>query len=335
MKALILTGGSGTRLWPLSTKKHPKQFLDLDGSGRTLLQKTVDRLAGFIKSEDIFFLTNRKYADIVVAQVDNVESNLVLEPVARNTMPAIALAIKFLLERKDASVNDVVIVSTSDHYIYPVDKFISSVKQAESLAKDGFVVTFGVKPTEPATGYGYIQKDDGFKVKRFVEKPNKTTAEEYLSSGDYYWNSGMFIFSIATMLEEIKKYAPEILEFLDDSYDEMVANFENMPNISIDYSIMENTSKAAVVPLEASWSDIGSFDQVYNNQEKDEDQNVFIGDVINRGSKGTLVIGKKRKIAVIDVEDLCIIDSDDAILITKRSSSQEVKNIVLFAETKP
>ena len=329
MKVLILAGGSGTRLWPLSTKEYPKQFLQLDNSGETLLQKTVNRHLGFVKPEDIFFLTNQKYRDIIVEQVGEAfEDNLVLEPVARNTMPAIALAVKFLLDKKGASLDDTVIVSTSDHYISPVDKFESCVREAEKLAKEGWIVTFGVKPTEPSIGYGYIQKD-GYRVKRFVEKPNLEKAEEYLASGEYYWNSGMFIFSIRTIIEELEKYVPEIFRFLEKKYEHVVDNFENMPSISIDYAIMEKSQKAAFVPLTASWSDIGSFDQLYQNLDKDENNNVFMGKVVNHGSKNSLVMGKNRLIAVIDVEDLCIVDSGDAILITKRSSSQDVKKIMI------
>ncbi len=343
MKAVILAGGSGTRLWPLSRRTFPKQFLKLNGN-KSLLQKTVERFLKVVSSEDIIIMTNKDYKFLVLAELKNAgfnipEENIVLEPAIKNTAPAIALAMKFALEKMESNQEDVLFVSPSDHIIKPEDKFLKYLEKAETLAKKGYIVTFGIKPEKPETGYGYIKAKNNeqideikelnaFPVEKFTEKPDLRTAKKYLSEGNYFWNSGMFCFGIKTMQEEFAKFEPEIAKIFDLSFEETVKKFSELPEISIDYAVMEKTNKAVVLPLDIYWSDIGSWDAVYEALDKDEAQNVKTGEVISVDTKNSLILGNKRLVVACGVEDLAIIDTDDAILILKKDMSQRVKDIV-------
>ena len=338
MKAVILAGGSGTRLWPVSRYGLPKQFIKLNG-GKSLLCQTVERLSAVVPLNDILVITNEAYRFHVQEDLRSVspaiENNIILEPVGRNTAPAIALVMRYCLEKLKCGKNEVIFVCPSDHIIEPVEKFARYAKQAETAAKAGSIVTFGIKPGRPETGYGYIKKgakapgDGGvFRVEKFAEKPDHKTAEKYLKSGNYYWNSGMFAFTIGTMLAEFKAYAPEISRRLGGTLAKMTADFFQMPSISIDYAVMERSKRAAVLPIDILWSDVGSWDSLPEVIKPDAEGNVKVGDVLTLDTKRTTVMGESRLIATIGLKDLIIIDTVDALLIARSGQAQRVKEVV-------
>jgi mannose-1-phosphate guanylyltransferase/mannose-6-phosphate isomerase len=337
MKSLILAGGSGTRLWPASRSDYPKQFLKIHGT-ESLLQKTLKRNLRYVKPEEIFILTNSAYYHDVmrqVAEVDSkIEKNILLEPAKRNTAPAIALALKYAIEKLFAEKDEVLFVCPSDHVITPEEKFISYLEKSEALAKLGHIVTLGIHPSRPETGYGYIRKSllscnqGSHGVEMFVEKPDAQTAQKYLLSGEYLWNSGMFAFTVETLMNEIQKHAADIFHCLQGGYEEVLANFSKMPDISIDYAVMEKSKRVVVLPLDLTWSDVGSWDNVYDMLDKDENQNAKVGEVVDIDTKNCLIIGGKRLISTIGLEDMLVIETDDVILISKRKESQKVKQLV-------
>ncbi|MCQ2052878.1 MAG: mannose-1-phosphate guanylyltransferase/mannose-6-phosphate isomerase [archaeon] len=329
---LILCGGNGTRLWPVSRSLMPKQFAPLF-DGQSLFRKTVVTNSAVCESQ--FIVSN---ADQFFLAKDQLEAEgkqnckFLLEPVGRNTAPAIALACLTL------DPEEIVLVSPSDHVIRKKDEYKNVLLRAQELAKEGNLVTFGITPTSPETGYGYIEAD-GENVKRFVEKPDRATAEKYLLAGNFYWNSGIFCFKAKTFLSELQKHSPDILEAskkalentaieagepIRVSLDDMKA----IPSNSIDYAVMEKSSIVKVVPSDIGWSDLGSFDSLYGEYPHDENGNNVNPRHIAVGSKNSLVMGSQRAIATIDLDKMLIVDTPDALLVAPLSSSQKVKQVV-------
>ena len=332
---IILCGGSGTRLWPLSRIMLPKQFVRLfDGS--SLFQKTVLRNAELCSHAMI--VSNRDQYFLAVDQLDQINSHknqFLLEPVGRNTAPAIALACMAVDE------NDLVFVTTSDHLVKNQAAYEAAVLDAKSLAEKGHLVTFGIKPTYPETGFGYIESK-GHDVLSFKEKPDVNTAQAYIEQGNYYWNSGMFCFQAGVFLDELKTYAPEIYQSClsaipnDLGSNELNIDMQAMqeiPDDSIDYAVMEKSQKVKVVPCDMGWSDLGSFDALFDEVKSEQDNAVISvqgnpPEPICIDSTNNLMVTRDRQIALVDVDDLLIVDTSDAILISKKGSSQKVKNVV-------
>jgi len=337
---VILSGGSGTRLWPLSRKLHPKQFIDLVNE-TTLFQDTILRLPKNVA--DPLIICNEEHRFLAAEQLRqiNKESNgIILEPIGKNTAPAIALAaLKLINNNKDP----LLLVLSADHLIQDTKAFHQSIKVAEKLAKKGKLVTFGIVPDKAETGYGYIQANinnttDSYNILSFTEKPNQEDAQKYLDSGNYLWNSGMFMFKASTYLQELEKFEPEILnackkscqtEYKDEDFIRLNNNeFLKCPEQSIDYGVMERTKGTMVVPLDANWSDIGSWDALWNAKNKDGNGNVSEGDVILDEVKNTYTYSSNRLVSAIGVSDLVIVDTQDALLVADKKYSQNIKNIV-------
>ena len=340
---VILSGGSGTRLWPLSRQNQPKQFLSLIGE-RSLFQETVlraSRLPGVqapvtVCSDDHRFMVGEQLQDIGIAS-----GGILLEPVARNTAPAIALAALHVAAADPAGT---MLVLPADHLIEDEAAFRAAVAAARQLADDGWLVTFGIQPDYAETGYGYILRGErldaaGYRVTRFVEKPDLATAQRYVAEGTYAWNSGMFLFQAGRYLTELANHAPAIAAAARDAHAGAkgdldfirvdAAAFAASPNDSIDYAVMEKTDRAAVVPVSCGWSDIGSWSSLWSVAQRDHNGNRHDGDVISVDTRGSLVrASERRMIATIGVEDLVVIDTADATLVARKDRVQDVKAIV-------
>ena len=333
--SLILAGGSGTRLWPLSREELPKQFLNLTNHS-TLLQNTVERCLAFTDPERLHVVAGKNWQALVqhqVKQVTRCEKDCVIqEPCGRNTAPAIALGLAFLLEN-GADLYDVVLITPSDHVISDTAAFRTAMEGAKIAASSGRITTLGIIPSCPETGFGYIRagqvNNSGYcDLERFVEKPNLETAESYLKEGNYYWNGGMFIFRIMDMLKALEDHAPEIGRPLKQGYDHLLNVFDTLPNISIDYAVMEKLDKAAMVPLNAGWSDVGSWDAVYDISPKDERMNAIHGDTILLDSDNNLMFSRERLLVGVDLQDMLVVDTPDALFVAPRGSSQKVREVV-------
>ena len=331
MTNIILCGGSGTRLWPISRTLLPKQFVKLF-SNKSLFQLTVERNSKLCKSQ--FIVSNSEQYFLALDQLEELDksnNSYLLEPIGRNTAPAIVLACMAL------EYDEIVLVTPSDHLIKNEKEYEKVLKKAKEFAKDNKLVTFGITPTFAETGFGYIETLNEFDVKAFHEKPDFDTATSYLKAGNYYWNSGMFCFKAGVFLDELEKYSPEIYnqslnafnnanknEIIRIKHEDMIA----IPEDSIDYAVMEKSEIVKVIPSNIDWNDVGSFDALFEELPKDKNGNTKNDNHISIDSKNNLVYGVERKIATIDVEDLIIIDTGDALLVSKKGSSQKVKKVV-------
>ncbi len=335
---VILSGGSGTRLWPLSREAYPKQFLPLVGED-TMLQATWKRVAPLSGRQPIV-VANQEHRFMVAEQLLEVGAKpqaIILEPKGRNTAPAIAIA---ALEALAGGEDALLLVLPSDHVVTNDAAFHAAARAAASTAEQGKLVTFGIVPTGPETGYGYIKAAPGegaHAVERFVEKPDLTTAQAYVASGEYYWNSGMFLFKASVYLDVLGRFQPDMLSACrralelakrDEDFIRLDAEaFAASPSDSIDYAVMEKTDAASVVPLNAGWSDVGSWSALWEANPQDADHNSHHGDVIAIDCHGTYAHGQ-RLIAMIGLTDVVVVDTDDAILVGDKSRIQEVKQIV-------
>lgn len=346
MIPVILSGGSGTRLWPLSRGAYPKQFLPLV-TDKTMVQETVLRLDGIENLQPPIAVCNENHRFIMAEQLREIDVQpkaIILEPTGKNTAPAVTLA-ALTVKNPDA----ILLVLPADHVIENIPTFQQAVIKASQLAKQDYLVTFGIVPTTVETGYGYIKRStehisDAFKVAEFVEKPSTETAKVYVDSGQYYWNSGIFAFKVGRYLEEMEKFSPQILAACRLSLTDAHADvdfvrlnkdeFFQCPANSIDYALMEKTDKAVVIPLDAEWSDVGSWSTLWEVHEKDTFGNALKGDVIALDTRGSFIYSENKLVAAIGVEDMIIIDTDDAVMIAPKNKAQEVKNIVALLKNK-
>lgn len=342
--AVIMAGGKGERFWPKSRKKTPKQLLNLTGE-KTMIQETVDRLKGFIEDKNIYIATGEDYAEAIHEQLPQIpKENIIVEPMGKNTAACIGLAAKYI-EKKDPKAT--MIVLPSDHLIKNTENFKSTLLWASRVADhDHNLVTLGITPTQPETGYGYINFDSNtdlpicghaYKVKAFVEKPDKHTAVKYLESGEYLWNSGMFIWKVDSILKNIEKHMPKLHEVLngiaksfdsEDFNEILYKEYSKLDSISIDYGIMEKAKNIYVLPGIFGWDDVGSWTSLERIFETDDKGNVVKGNIINLDTNGCIIEGRDKLIATIGIEDLIIVDTEDATLICDKEKAQDVKKLL-------
>ncbi len=341
IQPVILAGGTGSRLWPLSRELYPKQLIQLIDE-TSLLQTTVLRIAQLTKvlppllvvGEEHRFITHRQIEGLGFAETNTI----LLEPIGRNTAPAICGAVEYCAADPEMDEETVLLVLPADHLILRKEAFQQAVAKAVDLAVDGKIVTFGIEPQHPETGYGYIERGEGNVVNSFREKPDLETAKSYIEQGNYFWNSGMFAFSIKTFREEMERLAPQILSCMKESVllgkrdgkffrlDE--GAMRRCPSVSIDYALMEKTDRAAVVAADLDWSDIGSWHALWEVSEKDENGNVSQGDVIMEDTRNCLIRSEDTLVATVGLEDTLVVETSDAVLVAPLSRSQEVKKIV-------
>jgi len=340
--AIIMAGGVGSRFWPVSRVDKPKQFLDILGLGKTLLQMTYERFEKVIPSENIFIVTNENYRNLIKEQLPQINDHQILgEPIAKNTAPCIAYAC-YKIHSKDPDA--VCVIAPSDHLIMNEDEFIRIMKQGLEFVSIGDVLlTLGIQPSRPNTGYGYIQfhetEDDAKPVKTFTEKPSLEMAEQFVKSGDFLWNAGIFLWRTETILQAFEEFLPEMAILFnegDTSYYTMAETdfidriYPICPNISIDYGIIEKAENVYVIPSDFGWSDLGTWKSLYEVANKDETESVYIGNnIISQDSDSNLVFTQGEKLVVVEgVKDMFILDTKDALLVCHKDKEQEVKAIV-------
>ncbi|WP_273484045.1 mannose-1-phosphate guanylyltransferase/mannose-6-phosphate isomerase [Desulforamulus ruminis] len=330
MKVIILAGGSGTRLWPLSRTNRPKQFLKLVNMQKSIFQISLERCLKLTSLNQVYIITNNNYKFLVLGQVEELgykinQSNILIEPVAKNTLPATYYGVKKIQEQGDS----VVLVLPSDHIIRDEEIFLQTVRKGERLIGE-YLITFGIKPEKPHTGYGYIKPDkslnEGYTVGEFIEKPDYKEAVFYLEKG-YLWNSGMFMFKTDLFAVEVEKHCPEVFQAFQAEDVESI--FNSTPSISIDYGVMEKSKRVAVLPMNIRWSDMGSFDSFYDVFPKDQRGNITFSNKTLMDSSNNLIYSDTSKlVSLIGINDMIIIDEKDALLICKREDSEKVKNVV-------
>ncbi len=342
---VILSGGSGTRLWPLSRSMRPKQFIDRVGE-ESLFQQTLTRLSGIEGIADPIIVCNDEHRFLVAEQLQELgidNRTIILEPVGRNTGPAIAVAAAHLQMNGDPE-EDLMLVLPADHRIHEVDAFVTAVKLARESAGDHSLVTFGITPDRPATGYGYIKAAGTgghlsvAAVEKFVEKPDLASAESYIADGSYYWNSGMFLFSPQACLDEYGQYCPEICEHASaalaaasedlDFLRLEKAAYEQCPNISVDYAVLERSGRVKVVPLDAGWTDVGSWTSLWESGNKDSHGNVTRGDVLLESVNNSYIHSENKLVTALGVDDLIIVETHDGLLVTSKQHDQDIKRVV-------
>ncbi len=341
---VILAGGSGTRLWPLSRQLYPKQLIDIYNKN-TMLQNTVLRLKGLENAASPIVVCNEEHRFMTAEQLRQIKIDpqaIILEPVGRNTAPAIAIA---ALKAMENNQDPTLLILPADHAIEKTDIFHDAILLGLETAKQGNLITFGIIPDSPETGYGYIKQGELLKdhtqiskIERFVEKPDLATAQKYLDSGSYTWNSGMFMFKASAIINELETHAPDIIKQSRqvistgsqdlDFFRLNLKEFENMTSDSIDYAVMEKTSKGVIIPLDAGWNDMGSFDALWQTGKKDKNQNVIKGNVLTYDVKQTYINSEKRLIAAVGLEKFVIVETNDAIFVSPRNRVQDVKKIV-------
>ena len=339
--AVIMAGGIGTRFWPVSTSKFPKQFHDMLGKGQSLIQRTFDRINELVPSENIFIATNECYEDLVLEQIPKATKNqLLLEPAMRNTAPCILYA---ALKIHDQNPDAVMLVAPSDHWIDNEPEFIKNIETSyTACSKSDILMTLGIQPSSPNTGYGYIKFEENSseikKVKNFTEKPNLESAKQFLKSGDYLWNAGIFVWSVKSIIKAFKKSLPTMLDILDDGNnvynsdfedDFIKNNYEKCENISIDFGIMERAENVYVLPVDFGWNDLGTWGSLYNKLEKDAQQNAVVGaDTIFRDANGNMIRTQSgKKVVVQGLNDFIIVEKEDVLLICPKKDEQDIKLI--------
>ena len=344
---VILSGGAGARLWPLSRRLRPKQFLPLIGDGSSLFRATLDRVKGndFVAP---IVVCNHNHRFLVVEEMNEAgvsARSIIIEPVARNTAPAIATAALHVLADDP---DGLILVLPSDHVISDLAAFASSTRVAARLAMKELLVTFGIEPDHPETGYGYIRRGEacgeGHRVAEFVEKPDRATAETYVASSEYYWNAGIFLFRARTFIDQLREHSPDVLSAAEHAITKAITDadflhlneyaFETAPSISIDYAVMEKTSQSAVVLLEWGWSDAGSWESLAKHGAADDDGNVCIGEAVFIDSQNNYIRSEKPLVAILGIDDIALIATDDAVLAVPKSRAQEVKSIVAELEAR-
>ncbi|MBF0276263.1 MAG: mannose-1-phosphate guanylyltransferase/mannose-6-phosphate isomerase [SAR324 cluster bacterium] len=343
MLGMILAGGGGTRLWPFSRYMSPKQFLNLGSTHESLLQETYQRLSSLVLKEDIFIVGSTHHEFELIHQIDQIapdfpRRNLLFEPQGRNTAPAILWAV-FCVSK--SNLDEPMIILPADHLIPDREGFHKYLQQGAVLAREKWIVTFGIKPEHPETGYGYIKSGNplsqGFRVEKFVEKPDQATAEKYLDSGKYTWNSGIFMCTPRVLMEEYQKQVPEMFEvfskyrdtgksFLDE--DVINAIYGEVQADSIDYAILEKSDRVSVLPLDIAWSDLGSWESIHQVSKKDDENNAIQGNVVLHDTRNCLIFTTKKLVTSIGIENLIIVETDDALLVCDLSRSQDVKKLV-------